>query len=168
MVFFPWFSLCFCVLDFVAYKDGIKFSLKNLDSYKLCKDSQKKSHVAHFTWYHNWYLQGPLRVYFPHFKAHILWDPKKKIDSSWNKLYLLRKKEIFWNLRERYFRNGKNEFTIVKQNPKIHREKQKEKWAKQAREKETLTFTISSARAFSRLLAVWWRLMCLNILRNML
>ena len=32
-----------------------------------------------------------------------------------------------------------------KQNPKIHREKQKEKWAKQAREKVKLTFTISSA-----------------------
>ena len=35
--------------------------------------------------------------------------------------------------------------TMVKQNPKIHREKQKEKWAKRAREKETLAFTISSA-----------------------
>ena len=44
---------------------------------------------------------------------------------------------------------------MVKQNPKIHREKQKGKWAKQAREKVTLTFTISSARALSRLFSFW-------------
>ena len=82
---------------------------------------------------------------------------KKKKDSSRNKLYLLRKKEILLNLREWSFRNGESEFTMVKQNPKIHREKQKEKWAKQAREKETLTFAISSARAraLSRLFSFW-------------
>ena len=69
----------------------------------------------------------------------------------------IKKKEILLNLRERSFRNGESEFTMVKQNPKIHREKQKEKWEKQAREKETLTFTILSARAraFSRLFSFW-------------
>ena len=44
---------------------------------------------------------------------------------------------------------------LIKQNPKIYQEKQKEKWAKQAREKETLTLTISSARALSRLFSFW-------------
>lgn len=68
-----------------------------------------------------------------------------KKESSWNKPYLLRKKEILWNLRRRSFRNGESELQWIKQNPKIHREKQKEKWAKRAREKETLAFTISSA-----------------------
>ena len=55
-------------------------------------------------------------------------------------------------------RNGENEFSIFRQNPRIHREKQiqqMEKWAKQAREKETLTLTISSARAVSRLFSFW-------------
>ena len=48
-------------------------------------------------------------------------------------------------MRRRSFRNGESELQWIKQNPKIHREKQKEKWAKRAREKETLAFTISSA-----------------------
>ena len=60
---------------------------------------------------------------------------------------LSRKKEIFWNLRRRS-ETEKANLQWIKQNPKVHREKQKEKRAKQAREKDTLTFTISSARVF--------------------
>ena len=79
-------------------------------------------------------------------------------------------KYILWNSRERSFRKvGKTNLQWIKQNPKIHREKQKKKWAKQAREKETFTLQISSARALSRLFSSWPfdEVFFLNVLRNM-
>ena len=63
--------------------------------------------------------------------------------------------DSFESCGEGHFETEKANLQRIKQNPKIHREKQKEKRAEQAREKETLTLTISSARALSRLFSFW-------------
>ena len=104
-------------------------------------------------------------MYFPHSRVHIYYEilekksrPHETSRSNW-------KKEVPWIREKGHFATPKKtNLQWFKQNPKIHREKQMVKWAKQAREKETLTLTISSAWALSRslFLAVWWRLLFLS------
>ena len=156
MVFFPWFSLCFCVLDFVAHKDGIKLVWKTWTPIS-CVKIARSSFILHIL------LDITTGIYGAHWGSifHIS-EPisyeilkKKKKDSTWNKLYLLRKKKSSEICGKGHFETGKANLQWIKQNPKIHRENHKEKWAKQAREKGTLTSTISSARALSRLFSFW-------------
>ena len=83
-----------------------------------------------------------------HITEPIYYEILKKKESSWKKPYYQEKKKSFEICEEGPFETEKANLQWIKQNPKVHREKQKEKRAKQAREKDTLTFTISSARVF--------------------
>ena len=145
-------------MDFVAHKDGIKLVWKTSTTL-IWLQIDRNSLILHILLdtITNIYRVHYGSIFLPHFRAHILRDLGEKKESSWNKPYLSRKKKFFEICGKGHFETRKAKLQWLSKIQKFMGQKQKEKWEKQVREKETPTFTISSARAraLTRLFSFW-------------